>query len=135
MGPAATMDDVLAASAAGDRSAQNVLAEAGTMVGRLLASMCNLLNPTRIVVGGQTSLAGAVVLDPLRESIVHYALTPSAALEVVASDLGGGPEAGAAGGAALALSKLTTSPEMLGRLLKEPATASRKGGRPARAVN
>ena len=135
LGPAATMDDVLAASAAGDRSAQNVLAEAGTMVGRLLASMCNLLNPTRIVVGGQTSLAGAVVLDPLRESIVHYALTPSAALEVVASDLGGGPEAGAAGGAALALSKLTTSPEMLGRLLKEPATASRKGGRPARAVN
>ncbi|MDQ0634204.1 putative NBD/HSP70 family sugar kinase/putative transcriptional regulator [Arthrobacter pascens] len=117
LGPAATMNDVLAANAAGDRSAQNVLAEAGTMVGRLLASMCNLLNPQRIVVGGQTSLAGAVVLDPLREGITRYALTPSAALEVVASDLGGGPEAGAAGGAALALSMLTSSPEMLSRLL------------------
>lgn len=121
LGPSATMNDVLAANAAGDRSAQNVLAEAGTMVGRLLASMCNLLNPQRIVVGGQTSLAGAVVLDPLRESITRYALTPSAALEVVASDLGGGPEAGAAGGAALALSMLTTSPEMLSRLLKGSA--------------
>jgi predicted NBD/HSP70 family sugar kinase len=118
LGPAATMNDVLAANAAGDRPSQNVLAEAGTMVGRMLASMCNLLNPQRIVVGGQTSLAGAVVLDPLRESITRYALTPSATLEVVASDLGGGPEAGAAGGAALALSKLTTSPEMLARLLQ-----------------
>lgn len=118
LGPSATMNDVLAANAAGDRPAQNVLAEAGSTVGRLLASMCNLLNPQRIVVGGQTSLAGAVVLDPLRESIIRYALTPSAALEVVASDLGGGPEAGAAGGAALALSKLTSSPEMLARLLQ-----------------
>jgi predicted NBD/HSP70 family sugar kinase len=127
LGPSATMDDVLAANAAGDRPAQNVLAEAGTMVGRLLASMCNLLNPQRIVVGGQTSLAGAVVLDPLRESIARYALTPSAALEVVASDLGGGPEAGAAGGAALALSMLTTSPEMLGRLLKGSAKGPAKG--------
>jgi predicted NBD/HSP70 family sugar kinase len=117
LGPTATMNDVLAANAAGDRSTQNVLAEAGSMVGRVLASMCNLLNPQRIVVGGQTSLAGAVILDPLRESITRYALTPSATLEVVASSLGGGPEAGAAGGAALALSKLTTSPDMLARLL------------------
>jgi predicted NBD/HSP70 family sugar kinase len=135
LGPSATMNDVLAASAAGDRSAQNVLAEAGTMVGRLLASMCNLLNPTRIVVGGQTSLAGGVVLDPLRESITRYALTPSAALEVVASDLGGGPEAGAAGGAALALSMLTTSPEMLGRLLGGPSGAPRSARRPASVAN
>ncbi|MDQ0680661.1 putative NBD/HSP70 family sugar kinase [Arthrobacter pascens] len=135
LGPSATMNDVLAANAAGDRPAQNVLAEAGTMVGRLLASMCNLLNPQRIVVGGQTSLAGAVVLDPLRESITRYALTPSAALEVVASDLGGGPEAGAAGGTALALSKLTTSPEMLSRLLGGPAAAPRSGRRPAPVAN
>ncbi len=118
------MDDVLAANAAGDRSVQNVLSEAGSVVGRLLASMCNLLNPQRIVVGGQTSLAGAVVLDPLRESINRYALTPSAALEVVVSDLGGGPEAGAAGGAAMALSMLTTSPEMFSRLVDRPAAGS-----------
>ncbi|WP_267277220.1 ROK family transcriptional regulator [Arthrobacter sp. CDRTa11] len=135
LGEAATMDDVLAANAAGDRSAQNVLAEAGTMVGRLLANMCNLLNPTRIVVGGQTSLAGAVVLDPLRDGITRYALTPSAALEVVASDLGGGPEAGAAGGAALALSKLTTSPEMLSRLLDGAATPSGSARRRAQVAN
>lgn len=124
LGPDATMDDVLAANAAGDRSVQNVLSEAGSVVGRLLASMCNLLNPQRIVVGGQTSLAGAVVLDPLRENIARYALTPSAALEVVVSDLGGGPEAGAAGGAAMALSMLTTSPEMFSRLIDRPAAAS-----------
>ncbi|WP_310162960.1 ROK family transcriptional regulator [Arthrobacter sp. BE255] len=129
LGPSASMNDVLAASAAGDRSARNVLAEAGTMAGRLLASVCNLLNPQRIVVGGQTSLAGAVLLDPLHESITRYALTPSAALEVVASDLGGGPEAGAAGGAALALSKLTTSPDMLDRLLNGSEAKSGNGRR------
>lgn len=125
LGPSATMSEVLAASASGDRASQNVLAEAGSMVGRLLASMCNLLNPQRIVVGGQTSLAGPVILDPIRDNITRFALTPSASLDVVASALGGGPEAGAAGGAALALSKLTTSPQMLSRLLDYTrATAS-----------
>ncbi|MBT2594034.1 ROK family protein [Arthrobacter sp. ISL-72] len=123
MGGSVTMTDVLTAVAAGNRAAENVLAEAGTMLGRLLASMCNLLNPERIVVGGQTSLAGAILLDPIRENVFRYALTPSAALDVVASELGGGPEAGAAGGTALALSKLTTAPQMLERLFNGAVSA------------
>lgn len=36
---------------------------------------------------------------------------------------GGGPEAGAAGGTALALSKLTTSPQMLERLFNGTVNA------------
>ncbi|MBT2513696.1 ROK family protein [Arthrobacter sp. ISL-30] len=123
MGESVTMTDVLNAVATRNRAAENVLAEAGTMLGRLLASMCNLLNPERIVVGGQTSLAGAIVLDPIRENVSRYALTPSSALDVVASELGGGPEAGAAGGTALALSKLTTSHQMLERLFNGPVSA------------
>ena len=74
--------------------------DAGEAVGRALAVLVTLLNPTLIVVGGELAVAGEVLFAPLRRAIDRYAL-PSAAREVkvVRGALGGCAEArGAAGG-------------------------------------
>jgi predicted NBD/HSP70 family sugar kinase len=94
---------VLAAAAAGDRACEGVLADVGQMTGRVLASLCNLLNPERIVVGGELARAGEPLLDPLRTAIRRYALTLVRDVDVVPAALDLGARAGAVGGAALIL--------------------------------
>ena len=55
----------------------------------MVAGLCNLFNPEMVVVGGDLSTAGELLLDPLRESIDRYALpTATEQLEVVAGELG-----------------------------------------------
>jgi hypothetical protein len=103
LGAKATVEDVLAAAAAGDRACEGVLADVGQMTGRVLASLCNLLNPERIVVGGELARAGEVLLDPLRNSIRRYALSLVREVDVVPAALDLGARAGAVGGAALIL--------------------------------
>jgi predicted NBD/HSP70 family sugar kinase len=120
LGPDIGMDDVLQSAAAGHRAARTVLADAGVVVGRLLASVCNLLSPELVVIGGETAKAGEILLTPLRRAIEERALAPGGVPDVIASDLGG-PEAGAAGGAALVLAQLATAPGMLEHLLRRPS--------------
>lgn len=103
LGAKASVEDVLAAAAAGDRACEGVLADVGQMTGRVLASLCNLLNPERIVVGGELARAGEVLLDPLRTAIRRYALTLVRDVDVVPAALDLGARAGAVGGAALIL--------------------------------
>jgi len=73
----------------GDLGAVRVVTDAGRILGRVLADLCNVLNPHQIIVGGDLSAAGAPLLDGINESIGRYAL-PSAAhsLRVVAGELG-----------------------------------------------
>jgi predicted NBD/HSP70 family sugar kinase len=103
LGAKATVEDVLAAAAAGDRACEGVLADVGQMTGRMLASLCNLLNPERIVIGGELARAGEVLLEPLRTAIRRYALTLVREVDVVPAALDLGAKAGAVGGAALVL--------------------------------
>ncbi len=103
LGAKATVEDVLAAAASGDRACEGVLADVGQMTGRVLASLCNLLNPERVVVGGELARAGEVLLDPLRTAIRRYALTLVRDVDVVPAALDLGARAGAVGGAALIL--------------------------------
>jgi predicted NBD/HSP70 family sugar kinase len=73
----------------GDSLAQRVIAEAGRSIGVALANLCNVINPERVIIGGDLSAAGDVLLAPITESISRYAI-PSAAAEVgvVAGQLG-----------------------------------------------
>jgi predicted NBD/HSP70 family sugar kinase len=73
----------------GDPGGRRVIADAGRAVGQVVAGLCNLFNPEMVVVGGDLSAAGELLLDPLRASIDRYAL-PAATekLEVVAGELG-----------------------------------------------
>jgi predicted NBD/HSP70 family sugar kinase/biotin operon repressor len=82
LGERLTPDDVLARAVAGDPGCRRALADAGRHIGAAVADLCNLINPERIVVGGSMSVAGDVLLDPLREAVGLRAI-PSAAEDVL----------------------------------------------------
>ncbi len=80
---------VLELCAAEDAAAQRLIGDAGRAIGVAVANLCNLLNPACVIVGGDLSGAGEVLLDPLRETVRRNAI-PSAVddLEIVAGVLG-----------------------------------------------
>jgi predicted NBD/HSP70 family sugar kinase len=101
-GPELTTMQLLDAAAAGDSAARRVLADAGRHIGRAVATLCDLLNPELIVVGGELSTAGEVLLDPLREQVHRHAIPATArGLEIVPGVLG--PRAELLGALALGL--------------------------------
>jgi predicted NBD/HSP70 family sugar kinase len=65
----------------GDPAATRLIAEAGRDVGIAAANLCNVVNPSRVIVGGELSAAGEAITLPLGESIRRYAI-PSAAEDV-----------------------------------------------------
>jgi predicted NBD/HSP70 family sugar kinase len=88
-GEGLTVESIISMARDGDPGARRVIADAGRAVGRVVAGLCNLFNPEMVVVGGDLSTAGELLLDPLRESIDRYALpTATERLEVVAGELG-----------------------------------------------
>ncbi|RXZ70314.1 ROK family protein [Agromyces albus] len=117
IGEGGRLADIVSAARSGNRAVGNVLADVGVVVGRELASVCNLLNPELVVVGGETASSGNVLLEPLRESLVRHTLAPRGAPQVVASQLPDGANAGALGGIALVLEGVSSSPAALERLL------------------
>lgn len=88
-GPLSGFGEVVARAEGGDHLCRRVLSETGRHIGVAVANVINLLDPQRIVVGGEIALAGDLVLDPLRDAVHHYAI-PSAAetVEIVPTALG-----------------------------------------------
>ena len=84
-----TRRELLELVASGDLGATRVVNDAGRAVGRVLADLCNVVNPEAIVVGGELSEAGEPLLSGIREAVDRYAL-PGAAdvVEVVHGQLG-----------------------------------------------
>ena len=62
-----------------DVEAVRVVRDTGRVLGRALASLCNVLNPEAIVLGGVLSAAGDALIAGVREAIDSYALRPIAA--------------------------------------------------------
>ena len=65
--------------AEGDAEAVRVVRDTGRVLGRALASLCNVLNPEAIVIGGVLSEAGDALIAGVRDAIDTYALRPIAA--------------------------------------------------------
>jgi glucokinase-like ROK family protein len=84
-----TIHDVIALARDGDPVCARVISDAGHWIGLTLAGLCNLLNPARIVVGGELSAAGELLIDPLRASLQGHVI-PAAGenVEVVTGELG-----------------------------------------------
>ena len=80
-GPELTLRGLLDLVAGGDLGARRVVNDAGLAVGRVLADLCNALNPAAIVVGGDLSAAGEPLLGGIREAIDRFA-QPGAARAV-----------------------------------------------------
>jgi predicted NBD/HSP70 family sugar kinase len=77
----------LVARAQDDPTCREVLADAGSSIGRALVVVRTLLDPEIVVVGGDLARAGDVVLDPLRQALADGG-PPSDVLPVVQSQLG-----------------------------------------------
>lgn len=112
-----TMAQVMELVHEGDRGAARAVGDAGKAIGRAIAATVNLLNPRLVVIGGDLSQAGDVLLDPIRAAIDEDALVPAAAaVTVVASGLG--ERAEVLGAASI---QLTRAPEALARRLARTA--------------
>lgn len=100
-----TMARVVQLAREGDPGCRRVVGDLGRHIGSGVANLCNLLNPSRVVIGGDLAEAGDVVLGPVRDSVARYAI-PSAArqLTVVPGTLGGRAEV--LGALALVLSEM-----------------------------
>ena len=73
----------------GDLGCRRVIADAGRVVGSAAAFVFNVLNPQRLVVGGDLAAAGDLLLDGVRSSVRLAALPAAAeAARVVAGVLG-----------------------------------------------
>jgi predicted NBD/HSP70 family sugar kinase len=84
-----TVSEVIDLARAGDPPAQRVIGDAGRYIGVAVANLCNLLNPQRVIVGGELSVAGEVLLGPLSDSLSRYAIPTAAAdVSVVTGELG-----------------------------------------------
>jgi predicted NBD/HSP70 family sugar kinase len=95
-----SLEAIAAAAESHDRLCETVLEEAGIHLGTALASMVNLLNPSRIVLGGTLPrVTKNLLMEPLQRSLRSRAFQRSASrLEILVSDLG---EDAAARGACL----------------------------------
>jgi predicted NBD/HSP70 family sugar kinase len=65
----------------GDTGCQRVIHDAGRIVGRAVADLCNFINPDLVVVGGELSVAGDLLLEPMREAVRRFAI-PAATEDV-----------------------------------------------------
>jgi predicted NBD/HSP70 family sugar kinase len=84
-----TLQDAVALAIRGDAGCMRAIADAGTAIGTAVATLCNLFNPHRVVVGGDLGAAGELLLGPLRESLVRGAIRSAAEdVTVVQGELG-----------------------------------------------
>ncbi|WP_421732944.1 ROK family transcriptional regulator [Cellulomonas sp.] len=87
-GPLA-LRDVVQRAIDGDERCGKVVAEAGAMIGMVVAGLGVAVNPQLVVVGGELAETGELLLRPLREAVRrNVLLNQISPLEVVAASLG-----------------------------------------------
>ena len=87
---------------ANDPLALKVIREAAAYLGTAVAGLLNLMNPAAVILGGDLSRLGELLLAPLRERVHSRTLVSSvAAAEILVSKLG--PQSVAVGAATLVL--------------------------------
>jgi len=91
---AITLREIIDAAEANDDFAQMMLERTGVYVGTGIASVINLLNIGKIVVGGPIMKAGTVVLDAIADRAAELAFRPSfESTKIVKGQLGDGAAA------------------------------------------
>jgi glucokinase len=97
-----TSEQVYEAARAGNEIAVRVMKDMGRMLGIGIASLINIFNPERIVIGGGVKDAWPLFIDATREEVMKRAFeVPARRTEIVPSQLG--DDAGMVGAAAVAL--------------------------------
>ncbi len=100
-----TMRAVVDLASAGDAGCRRAIADAAHSIGSVAGVLCNLINPQRIIIGGEMAGAGELALRPLRSSL-ERATIRSAAQEVEIVQGALGDKAEVLGAVALGLRRL-----------------------------
>ena len=83
-----SIGEIISLAHEGDAGCRRVLADAGSHIGVAMANLYNLLDPELIVLGGNLAAAGAIIIDPLRQSMMRRAIHAGEAVPpVVAGEL------------------------------------------------
>ncbi len=69
-----TIQDVGAAALDGDIAANEIIHRAGSAIGQVLAATVNLLNPSRIFIGGEVAQISPLLLASIRQSVYSKSL-------------------------------------------------------------
>jgi predicted NBD/HSP70 family sugar kinase len=89
LGADLTVADIVELARRGDAGCRRVLADTGRHVGGAVANLCNLLNPERVLIGGELAVAGELLLGPMRETVARYGIPSAVATsEIVLGALG-----------------------------------------------
>lgn len=84
-----TVHEIEDAALTGDPLALKVATEAAGRLGIAVAGLLNLMNPAMVIVGGDLSRLGDLLIEPLRETVAARTLVSSVkAAEIRASELG-----------------------------------------------
>jgi glucokinase-like ROK family protein len=84
-----TARDIGEAAHRGDHMSQQLLADAGRLIGISAATLVNLVNPQMLVVGGGVAQVGDLLLSPIRDAVRRRSLRASAeVVQVQAALLG-----------------------------------------------
>lgn len=84
-----TLRDVVAGARDGDIGCRRAVTDAGEAIGTAVAQLCNLLNPERVVIGGELAAAGHMLTDAVRSTVDRQAVVDVAEQAVVvAGELG-----------------------------------------------
>ena len=84
-----TVTDIVSGARAGDPVARALVDEVGHSLGIVVAGLLNMMNPAIVVLGGEITSGGDLLLDPLRASVRARAMSTSLAeTQIVASRLG-----------------------------------------------
>lgn len=103
--PTRTSRDVVAQVRAGHTEAVQLIRRAGRVIGGVLATCVNMLNPGVIVIGGDVAQAGEPLLAGIREVVYRRSLPlATGRLRIVPSQLG--DEAGSIGAAVMILERI-----------------------------
>ena len=116
-----TLEALIEAARAGDKIAFQILDEAGTSVGKVVAIALNLLGPELVVLGGPLVQGDGIVLEAVRRQVRLRALQHIAnRARIIGDDRG--ELSGASGAALLAADALFSTPDRVARL-QQPAAA------------
>lgn len=87
---ALTIDEVVARARGGDPMCRRILRDAASHIGTVIGSMCNLINPTIVIVGGAITTAWHLIEPALHEALdrsaIHVSIQDLELVPAVRSD-------------------------------------------------
>jgi predicted NBD/HSP70 family sugar kinase len=104
------LGDVVLQAMAGDARCIRAIGDAGRHIGVATANLCNLIDPERVIVGGELSRAGELLLGPMRHAVERSIIVnPDLMPDIVQAQLG--MRAAALGAVAYAVDCVSISPD------------------------